>query len=225
MNRIDRLVGILTTLQSRRHSSAEFLSDKYQISTRTVYRDIKALGEVGVPIGLEPQQGYFIVQGYFLAPISLTTEEANALILMTALADKFADKPTSKATQSAIEKIKSVLNGSDKEKVDLLHSNVRVYAPDAENPGDTLGIIQSSIVNKQVLTIEYTNNQGEASKREIEPIGLTFYSNQWHVIAWCWNRVAYRDFKVLQIRNLKENGESFRKREHWDINEYICSLE
>jgi predicted DNA-binding transcriptional regulator YafY len=80
MNRIDRLLGIVTTLQSRRVVSANFISTKYGISVRTVYRDIKAINEIGIPIGFENQQGYYIVKGFFLPPVSLTNEEANALI-------------------------------------------------------------------------------------------------------------------------------------------------
>lgn len=79
MNRIDRLFGILTTLQSKKFVPAENLSRKYRISTRTVYRDIKAIGELGIPVSFEQQRGYFIVQGYFLPPVSFTSDEANAL--------------------------------------------------------------------------------------------------------------------------------------------------
>ena len=63
MNRIDRLFGILTTLQSKKHVTALQLAGKYEISVRTVYRDIKALEELGIPVGFEQPKGYFIVQG------------------------------------------------------------------------------------------------------------------------------------------------------------------
>lgn len=226
MNRIDRLVGILTTLQARRFTAAEFIADKYQISTRTVYRDIKALGEIGVPISFEQHKGYFIIQGYFLPPVSLTIQEANALILIASLSEKFSDPSTKRTVNSALEKIKAVLKHSDKEKVDQLHSNIKIYQPpeSIENP-DYLSTIQDAIINHKILAITYTNNHKEISKREIEPIGLTFYSNQWHMIAWCWKRMAYRDFKVLSIEKLTPTNDGFRKKEHWDINEYIQSLQ
>ncbi|MEQ9415647.1 MAG: HTH domain-containing protein, partial [Cyclobacteriaceae bacterium] len=66
MNRVDRLVGILTVLQSRKYSTAEKIAEKFDISVRTVYRDIKALGEIGIPVSFENNKGYFIVSGYFL---------------------------------------------------------------------------------------------------------------------------------------------------------------
>lgn len=225
MNRIDRLVAILTTLQSRKFVTAKFIADKYEISERTVYRDLKALGEIGVPIDFEANKGYSILQGFFLPPISLTSEEANALILITTLSDKFADKTTRKNIENAISKIKSVLRKTDKDNADFLQSQIKIYKSPAEtDSSDYLTAIQNSITDKQILFIEYTDNNAEKSQREIEPIGLTFYSNQWHLVAWCWKRKAYRDFKVNQITNLKYKGEVFRKTKHYDINEYIKSL-
>lgn len=225
MNRIDRLIAILTTLQSKKYVTAKFISDKYEISERTVYRDLKALGEIGVPIDFEPNKGYSILQGFFLPPIALTNEEANALILITTLSIKFSDKTTRTSIENAINKIKSVLRKTDKDKADFLQSQIRVYkSPTETNSSDYLTEIQKAITNKQILFIEYTNNNLENSQREIEPIGLTFYSNQWHLVAWCWIRKAYRDFKVNQITNLKNRNENFRKPKHYDINEYIKSL-
>src|SRR5215211_311790 len=82
MNRIDRLFGILTLLQSKKYVAAETIAQKFSISVRTVYRDVKALCEQGVPVSFEQHRGYFIVPGYFLPPISFTSEQAAALLLM-----------------------------------------------------------------------------------------------------------------------------------------------
>src|SRR5689334_2829864 len=92
MNRIDRLLGILTLLQSKKFVPAEKIAEKFHISIRTVYRDVKALVELGIPVSFEAQRGYFVVQGYFLPPVSLTTEEANALLLTESLVYGFTDK-------------------------------------------------------------------------------------------------------------------------------------
>ena len=91
MNRIDRLFNILTVLQSRKYVSAEFLSEQFDISVRTVYRDVKALSESGIPVTFEPHRGYCIVPGYFLAPVAFTSEEANALLLSESLVSGFTD--------------------------------------------------------------------------------------------------------------------------------------
>jgi predicted DNA-binding transcriptional regulator YafY len=226
MNRVDRLFGILTLLQSKKYVTADQIAAKFEISIRTVYRDIKALSESGIPVSFEQPKGYFIVQGFFLPPLSLTIEEANALILMTSLAEKFADRSITKHSKSAINKLLSVLQYSDKDKAEIISLNTCVYLPDNEKIDvEYLSIIQQSIAGKILLEIEYTNNQGISSKREIEPIGLAFYSNQWHLIAWCWKRSQYIDFKTRMISKLKSVSIPFRKKDHWSIDKYINSLQ
>ncbi len=225
MNRIDRLFGILTILQSKKFVTASYLSDKFEISVRTVYRDIRALEELGIPVSFKQPRGYFIVHGYFLPPLSLTIDEANALILMASLSEKFADKSISKQCQNALSKLSAILKYSDKEKAELISSNISVWKPvDDQFDTEYISTIQKSIVNKTIIEIEYTNNQSHFSKRELEPIGMAFYSNQWHLIAWCWQRKEYRDFKIKMISKLADTYRHFRKTEHLNINEYIQKL-
>ncbi|QNR25033.1 helix-turn-helix transcriptional regulator [Croceimicrobium hydrocarbonivorans] len=225
MNRIDRLMGVLTTLQSKRYVSLDHLANKYEVSTRTVYRDLKALGEIGVPIDFDDQKGYSILQGFFLPPVSLSTEEANAIILVASLSERFTDSGTQKHIENALNKIKAVLRSSERLKIDQLQSQIRIYNRSEEQlPSGYLSPIQKAISEKEILQIEYCNNKGEISQREIEAIGLTFYSNQWHLIAWCWKRKEYRDFKVKQISKLSSQQEVFRKPEHYDMNDYLKSL-
>ena len=226
MNRIDRLIAVLNTLQSKRFVSADFIAEKYEISIRTVFRDLKALGEIGVPIMFEDGRGYSISPGYFLPPISLTNEEANAIILISSLSERYADNTTKKNIENALNKIKAVLRSTVKSKTDQLQSQIRIYNPPEEgHKSDFLTQIQNAILNKQILKIDYTNNQSERSQREVEAIGLTFYSNQWHLIAWCWKRNEYRDFKVNQISKLSYLDVPFKKSEHLDLNSYIKSLQ
>lgn len=226
MNRIDRLVALLTSLQSKKFVSAQWISDKYDISIRTVYRDIKALGEIGVPLYFEPNKGYSIVQGYFLPPVSFSSEEANALILLASLSEKFGDKTIQQNANAALDKIKAVLRGNEKEKADFFHEQIRIYnPPDSQPPNDYLTTIQHAMVQKLGLKISYTNNLGKSSTRTVEPIGLTFYSMQWHMIAWCWLRNEYRDFKVLRISKLNLTEKPFEKEKHLSLDSYIKTLE
>ncbi|OJW68894.1 MAG: DNA-binding transcriptional regulator [Candidatus Amoebophilus sp. 36-38] len=226
MNRVDRLMAILTTLQSKRFVPADYIADKYEISIRTVYRDLKALNEIGVPIYFEPNKGYSILQGFFLPPVSLSSEEANALILITTLSEKFADKSIKQHIDNALDKIKAILRSTDKEKADLLQTQIRIYKYHNETPEqDYLIQIQNAMINQQILSIEYINNKEELSNREVEPIGLTFYSNQWHLIAWCWKRKGYRDFKVLQIQKCASTAIPFRITEHLTLDTYMKTLD
>lgn len=221
MNRIDRLFGILTLLQSKKFVTAEQLSDRFEISVRTVYRDVKALGESGIPISFEPNKGYFVVQGYFLSPIAFTTEEANALILTESLVSGFTDKSTQTHFGTALTKVKTVLKTGQKERANHLSSSIRLQVPERVIPEfDYLTIIQESITRTVQLEVDYLNFKDETSKRSIEPIGLVFYAFSWHVIGWCHLRQAYRDFKLSRINQLRLSGKSFEKTDHIPLGEY-----
>ncbi|TDH26546.1 YafY family transcriptional regulator [Segetibacter sp. 3557_3] len=225
MNRIDRLFGIITLLQSKKYVTADKIAEKFGISVRTVYRDIKAICEQGIPVSFEQPKGYFIVQGYFLPPVSFNTEEANALLLIESIASGFTDKSIHAHYSSALNKIKNVLGTAQKERLELLNSNIHFQLPSCyQNNFAYLTKLQNAISAKKVLRLEYSNNSGEVSTREAEPIGLVFYAFSWHLIAWCHKRGDYRDFKVSRIRDILETDEPFRKEDHILMGDYMKHL-
>lgn len=225
MNRIDRLLGMLTMLQSRKYVPAEQLADKFNISIRTVYRDVKALCEQGIPVSFEQHKGYFVVQGYFLPPVSFTNEEANAMLLMETLIAGFADKSIKNHYTSALNKVKAVLKYGQKERVDYLHENIKLQVPKRfVNDLEYLSDLQNAISLKNIICIDYKNNKGEFSERKLEPLGLIFYAFSWHLIAWCHLRNDYRDFKVASIIKVKNTGNAFLKADHISLNDYLKLL-
>ena len=225
MNRIDRLFGMLTLLQTKKFVTAENIAEKFGISIRTVYRDIKALGEQGIPISFEPHKGYFVVQGYFLPPVSFSSEEANALLLMEALVYGFADKSIQTHYSSALNKVKAVLRTPQKEKLEFLNNNIRLQVPPCFNQNfEYLSQVQDAISEKRIINLAYKNNNSEVSERQVEPIGLVFYALNWHLIAWCHLRQEYRDFRVSRILKIKSTGLPFRRSGHIDLNEYMKML-
>ena len=229
MNRTDRLMGIVALLQSKKYVTAEAIAERYHISVRTVFRDLRAMGEIGVPIGFEPGQGYFIVNGYFLPPVSLSMEEANALALMEPIVLRFADRSIQQHFETALAKIKLVLGKAQREKLEQTQAQTSHYLPEIYHHRlpDTafLSPIQNALNNQTILRIEYENAQNESTSREVEPIGLTFYSLNWHMIAWCHLRHEYRDFRVSRIRDLKTSLMPFRKKDHLNLNEFLKEME
>lgn len=222
MNRIDRLFGILTLLQTRKYVTGEKLSEKFNISVRTVYRDVKALCEQGIPVSFEPHKGYFITQGFFLPPVSFTTDEANALLLIEGIVNGFTDRSIQTHYASALNKVKAVLPSTQKEKLEILNNTIKSQLPDCfKNDFDYLSTLQQVISIKKIIILEYSNNKKEASKREVEPIGLVFYAMSWHLIAWCHKRNDYRDFKVSRIVKITNTEIPFTKTEHMPMSEYV----
>lgn len=225
MNRIDRLFGILTLLQSKKFVPAEKIAEKFGISVRTVYRDVKALCEQGIPVSFEAGRGYFVVQGYFLPPVSFSTEEANALLLMETMVSGFADKSISKHYSNALNKIKSVLRHQEKEKLEKLTKNIRFQIPQCFHKNyEYLTTLQNAISMQRVIELEYQNRKNEVSKRCVEPIGLVFYAFNWHLIGWCHVRGDYRDFKVTNILRIKATDLPFAKTDHIELADYMQQL-
>jgi predicted DNA-binding transcriptional regulator YafY len=222
---MERLIAIMTTLQSRKYVTAEKIGGKFGISVRTVYRDIKALGESGIPVGFEAPKGYFIMQGYFLPPVSFTTEEANALVLMESLAMGFADRSIQKHYSTALSKVKAGLRTTQKDHVDSMADTIRLQVPNRITLDfDYLSLIQNSITGKTIIEIEYKDNKEAVSCRQVEPIGLIFYAFNWHMMAWCHLRKDYRDFKVARITKLKPMSAPFTIDKHIPIAEFMQQL-
>ena len=221
MNRVDRLFGIVTLLQSRKYVSAERISEKFEISIRTVYRDIKAIGEAGIPVSFETNRGYFIIPGYFTPPVSFTLEEANALLLSQSLMGGFGDRSVQATFDSALTKIRAVLKQVDKEKVAILDQSIKLQVPERLNcEFEYLSQIQHAIIEQNQIRIKYQSLKDELLERIIEPIGLVFYAFSWHLIGYCHLRKDYRDFKVERIRELRKTMNPFEVSDHMPLSAY-----
>lgn len=231
MNRIDRLTAMLIHLQSKRIVRAEEMADRFEISLRTVYRDVKALMEAGVPIGSEAGKGYFIVDGYHLPPVMFTQEEAGAMLLAGKFVEKMTDKSVRSAFDSAMYKIKAVLHEEEKEHLENLQAHIEVMvnpkttvSGQAGFPDHFMSDIQKAVVSKTVIQMDYLNTQEALSHREVEPIGMFYYSAAWHLIAWCRLRNGYRDFRIDRIKKLITSNEKFEHRDLMTLQEYFNSM-
>lgn len=223
MNRINRITAILTQLQSKRVITAQTIADRFEISLRTVYRDIKSLQEAGVPIGSENGVGYFIVDGYRLPPIMFTEEEANAMITADKLVHQKNEKSLSKNYTSALIKIKAVLRNSQKEKIELLEERISADNKYTINPkSDYLAKIQTGITSFLQLDITYKSiYKNEITKRKIKPLALYFTENDWILIAFCLLRNDIREFRLDKIKSLFITNETFEHFEDFNLGKYL----
>ena len=228
MNRIDRVSAILIQLQTKKLVKASEIAERFGISLRTVYRDIKALEEAGVPIGAEAGKGYYIVDGYHLPPVMFTREEAGSIVIAEKLVDKFSDELSRKHFNSATIKIKSVLPSREKDYLEKVNNQVHVLHKsfDGEFPNRFIPDIQHAIAEKRVIRIDYNSisKKEKTENRLIEPLWLCFYSFAWHVIGWCRMRNNYRDFRADRIIDLKVMDEQFQPRNESPINEFLQVL-
>jgi predicted DNA-binding transcriptional regulator YafY len=204
------------------------MADRFNISLRTVYRDVKALDESGVPVIGEAGSGYTIMEGYRLPPVMFTQEEASALLLGSKLAEQFTDESIRKHFSAALFKIKAVLRATDKEFVDSLTDHIEVLGrrqPEDELTPQYLSLLQQAIVTKRVLHLRYQAGGNEATTmRDVEPIGLCYYSSNWHLIAWCRLRNGYRDFRSSRILKATLTENTFDASSHPSVQEYIKQI-
>lgn len=227
MNRIDRLHAILTHLQSKKRVRAQEVADRFNISLRTVYRDVKALEESGVPVIGEAGSGYSIMEGYRLPPVMFTQEEASALLMGAKLAEQLTDASVKKYFDAALFKIKAILRSTDKDYVDQLTDHIEVLQsrlPVDHASNQYLAAIQKAIVEKKIIFIRYqANSYEEITERQVEPIGLCYYSLNWHLIAWCRLRKGYRDFRLSRVVRLQLKDETFTNT-HPSLHDYIKKM-
>jgi predicted DNA-binding transcriptional regulator YafY len=225
MNRIDRLFAIQTYLQSRKYATGEQIAEKFNISVRTVYRDVKALCEGGIPVSFEAARGYFIVRGYFLPPVSFSTEEAAALLLMEGATRIFADKSIQKLYAGALTKVRAVLREAQLEGIEKLSEGMGMQlSPCMEANYEHLASLQTAVAERCIIELEYQSKEGEMSTRLVEPIGLQFYAFAWHLMAWCHKRMDYRDFRVSRIQSIRNTGRTFTKKDHPSLKELCADL-
>ena len=208
--RLSRLTAILTQLQTKRLLTATELSNKFSVSVRTIYRDIKALQEAGVPVLTEEGKGYTLMEGYKIPPIMFTEAQANALILAEQLVFRNKDASFVNNYIEAIEKIKAVLGHQAKDKANLLTERTRFsHNINLERNSNTLSDLQFALTNLCLTQIEYTNEGNISTSRLIEPFALVSTKENWLLIAWCRLRSEFRYFRLDRIKKLNLLSERF----------------
>ena len=208
--RLARLTAILTQLQSKSLVTAREIADKHDVSIRTVYRDIRTLESSGIPIVTEEGKGYSIMEGYKLPPVMFTEAEANALITAEKIINQNRDNSLVEQYQSAVEKIKSVLKNTQKDKSDLLTERIQIrHNLENEKTSDYLIKLQTAITNFQVHKLDYLSLQGQRSQRNIEPFALFSTNGNWILVAFCQLRQEFRAFRLDCIKSLSLTNTNF----------------
>lgn len=220
MNKFDRVVSILILLQTKKIIKAKTIAERFDISLRTVYRDIRTLKNAGIPIIGDPGIGYAIMEGYRLPPIMFN--EGETLALLTA--EKFIGKVTDKATQAdysnAMLKIKAILRSAEKQALAELDDSIAFSNNNSWANKTYLQDLFKSIANKQLLNIQYQKADGNSSERKVESIGCYHHLNNWYLVAFCQLKKDYRTFKMNRIVQLKVLEEYFDTK-HLNLQDYI----
>ncbi len=199
MNRTDRLYAMVEELRAvaPRWRSASWLAARFEVSSRTIERDLSALQQAGVPIYAAPGRrgGYTVDVRHTLPPVNLSAAEVAAVA--TALAADTAT-PFTSAGRRALQKLLAVLGQGDAEGVRELAARIRLFdRPDA--PGRPCAVVERAIVAQRVLDITYRDKAGEASTRTVEPVAVLGVRPHWYLWGWCRLRQQPRSFRLDRI--------------------------
>lgn len=217
MNRVDRLLGYLIVLQSRELVRAQDLAARFEVSERTVYRDVEALLELGIPIVGVAGEGYRLMEGYSLPPIMFTEAETHALVLAIDMFRGLTKKGeiTSAAT-SAFEKLQAILPAPLRDRVQMLQKILSFYAIERTQidlDDERFVQLQQAIDGRRVVYLHYhAEHSNRISAREVEPLHLAMLNNIWLLHGYCRLRQDYRNFRLDRIDHLVIKAEIFDAR-------------
>ncbi len=221
MKRLDRITAIHIQLQSKRLITAREMANRFEVSNRTIYRDIQTLRQAGVPIGEEEGKGYFLVDGYKLPPVMFSPEEAKSLVAVSKILNYHSEDSLNKNFSTALLKIKAVLPTSEKDKLEFLESRIAFHAPWAPKSSH-LEQIQKSITEFiKVKILYHSKRRDETLERIIYPYALYFSGAVWTTIGYCELRKDIREFRLDRMNSLSELPEPFQPDKTFDLNTYL----
>lgn len=201
----NRLFEIIYILLDKENVKAKDLAEHFEVSQRTIYRDIEALSEAGVPIYMTKGKGggISLLSDFILNKAVLSQEEKKEILA----AMQGLNAVNENEFNGALSKLSSFLGGNNENWIEVDFSNW-----DRNNElGDKFTDIKSSIINKNLISFEYFNSGGEVLERIVEPLKLVFKSQGWYLYAYCKKREDNRFFKLTRMKNIKIISEKFTR--------------
>ena len=229
LNRTERLFALILLLQNRPSMTSRQLAEHFGVSRRTIFRDLRALSESGVPLTYAEGGGYEILEGYQLPPLMLSAREAATLLVGTEFMKLQSDASLRKDADEVGLKIRSVLPREVQEYIDRLNERT-VLDPywlhaeaqeDEAHEGHWYQLSEAAARQRSVLMEYYVPSRDEVTKRKIDPLGLVYFTDHWNVIAHDHLRDDIRNFRLDRMRKLHVLTERFQPPEGFDLNEHL----
>jgi predicted DNA-binding transcriptional regulator YafY len=207
MNRTDRLYALVEELRAvaPRPRSSTWLAGRFEVSGRTIERDISALQQSGVPIYAEPGRtgGYCLDKARTLPPVNLTPGEAVAMALALRGLD---GTPFRDTAGTALRKLVAAMQTDDASAARALAGRVHLIGKDETAPR-VPRLVADALSARRVLRITYGDREGATTVREIEPLGYVGSPAHWYLVAWCRLRLGIRAFRTDRIGTVTVTAE------------------
>lgn len=199
---INRLFQIIYLLLDTTHVTAKELAERFEVSTRTIYRDIETLSGAGIPVYMSKGKGggIALLPGYILNKTVLTEKEKSDVL--SALQALHVLSPMEDTT---LQKLSSLLGTGNGDWIEVDFSN---WA-NPKKEKELFYHIKHAILCKEVIAFTYANGKGEHSRRSVEPLKLVYKGNSWYLYGYCRGREDYRFFKLHRMKEIQLSGEHF----------------
>lgn len=193
----NRLFEIIYILMQKKKVTAKELADKFEVSTRTIYRDIEILSRANIPVYATKgkEGGIGLLEGYVLNKCILSEEEQNQILF----ALQGMKKVRGKEEKNILEKLSTLFNKEINDWIKVDFSNWEKGNEQEER----FDMIKTAILNKNLIKFTYYNSNGERSKRIVEPLQIWFKDKSWYLISYCRLKEDYRIFKITRIKEIE----------------------
>jgi predicted DNA-binding transcriptional regulator YafY len=224
MRRADRLFQIVQHLRGGRLVTAQKLGLWLEVSERTIYRDIADLQSTGVPIDGEAGVGYMMREGFDLPPLMFTRDEIVALVAGARMVRAFGGAAMARAADEALVKIGAVLPDNEKDRIARteIHTPMWVVSDEARA---NIDLIERAVEKRHVLTIDYRDEAGRSTGRDVRPLGLWFWGKVWTLVAWCEMRGDFRAFRIDRIGSVVNAGRVFKPERGKQLADFYRAVE
>ena len=224
MRRADRLFQIVQHFRGGRLVTAQKLGQWLEVSERTIYRDIADLQATGVPIEGEAGVGYIMREGFDLPPLMFTRDEIVALVAGARMVRAFGGAAMARAAEEALVKIGAVLPDSEKDRI----SRTEIHTPmwvvsDADRVA--IDIIERAVEARRVLKLDYNDENGRSTVREVPPLGRWFWGKVWTLVAWCELRSNFRAFRVDRLASVTPTERTFKPEKGKTLADFYRTVE
>lgn len=228
MNRTDRLLAIVLELQGRKIVKAEELASRFETSVRTIYRDMQALSEANVPIVGAPGQGYSLMEGYFLPPLSFTASEAVTLLLGAEYVRRKLEPNYAVHAESSKAKLEGVLPEQVRREAEQVRATMRVLSarePEgSRRERENMEVLRQSMLDKRKVRFHYAKTAGPLLQRDstrvVAPYGLMHVQGNWMLVAACELRQDIRHFRLSRMSGLEEMPDSYELPPGFNFEDY-----
>ncbi|OBZ10678.1 DNA-binding protein [Bacillus sp. FJAT-27264] len=196
MPKSKRLLELMMTVNRKRRFTVKELAEEFQVSTRTILRDLQELSELGVPLYSEvgPHGGYQVLKESILPPIAFTEEEAVALFFASHALRHYTSLPFKEESAAALQKFYHHMSSEVRDRIDQVKNRFDIVTPVRQTESPYLSILLEGAIGQRVMTIEY-EAKGERSQRQIQPIGVYAHNGLWYCPAYCFLREGIRVFR------------------------------